>query len=155
MINTGKYHDATAISPRLSFEPIQFVKKTLKTVVIFVHNCEFVIATIIEISIGIVDGHIDHYYNQNYHDLHNCWKEFSDSRKSKLIPDIGKRFINIAKLLTGIISSISLERDVKITIFVGCRKHNMWCHQWPQNCHYENSRILRLSEINKFTEIGN
>ena len=62
MINTGKYHDATAISPRLSFEPIQFVKKTtLKTTVIVVHNCEFVIATIIEISIGIVDGHIDHY----------------------------------------------------------------------------------------------
>ena len=60
MINTGKYHDATAISPRLSFEPIQFVKKTLKTAVIVVHNCEFVIATIIEISIGIVDGHIDH-----------------------------------------------------------------------------------------------
>ena len=52
MINTGKYHDATAISPRLSFEPIQFVKKPLKTVVIVVHNCEFVIATIIEISIG-------------------------------------------------------------------------------------------------------
>ena len=63
MINTGKYHDATAISPRLSFEAIQFVKKkkTLETVVIVVHNCEFVIATIIEISIGIVDGHIDHY----------------------------------------------------------------------------------------------
>ena len=56
---------------------------------------------------------------------------------------------------TVIISSISLERVVKITIFVGCRKHNMWCHQWPQNCHYENSRILRLSEINTFTEIGN
>ena len=62
MINTGKYHDATAISPRLSFEAIQFVKKKpLKTAVIVVHNCEFVIATIIEISIGIVDGHIDHY----------------------------------------------------------------------------------------------
>ena len=62
MINTGKYHDATAISPRLSFEPIHFVKKKhLKTVVIAVHNCEFVIATIIEISIGIVDGHINHY----------------------------------------------------------------------------------------------
>ena len=61
MINTGKYHDATAISPRLSFEAIQFVKKTLKTAVIVVHNCEFVISTIIEISIGIVDGHIDHY----------------------------------------------------------------------------------------------
>ena len=62
MINAGKYHDATAISPRLSFEAIQFVKKkTLKTAVIVVHNCEFVIATIIEISIGNVDGHIDHY----------------------------------------------------------------------------------------------
>ena len=62
MIYTGKYHDATAISPRLSFEAIQFVKKkTLKTAVIVVHNCEFVIATIIEISIGIVDGHVDHY----------------------------------------------------------------------------------------------
>ena len=61
MINTGKYHDATAISQRLSFEPIQFVKKDLKTAVIVVHNCEFVIATIIEISIGIVYGHIDHY----------------------------------------------------------------------------------------------
>ena len=61
MINTGRYHDATAIAPRYSFEAIQFVKKTLKTAVIVVHNCEFVIATIIEISIGIVDGHIDHY----------------------------------------------------------------------------------------------
>ena len=60
MINTGKYHGATAISPRLSFEPIQFVKN-LKIVVIAVHNCEFVIATIIVISIGIVDGHINHY----------------------------------------------------------------------------------------------
>ena len=36
-------------------------KKPLKTAVIVVHNCEYVIATIIEISIGIVDGHIDHY----------------------------------------------------------------------------------------------
>ena len=61
MINTGIYHDATAISPRLSFEPIQFVKKPLKTAVIVVHNCEFVIATIIEINISIVDGHINHY----------------------------------------------------------------------------------------------
>ena len=62
MINTGTCHDATAISPRLSFEAIQFVKKKPENSgYCCAFNCEFVIATIIEMSIDIVDGHIDHY----------------------------------------------------------------------------------------------
>ena len=50
------------------------VCEILKTMVIVVHNCEYVIATIIEINIRIADGHFnDYWHNQNYHDLHNCW----------------------------------------------------------------------------------